>query len=75
MSQCDEDEVVTVQLSPALCCSMPGCKNMAHTARAERDLEHPGLWVLMPLCESCIQMLGDAQPPQPYPAEAGAGAR
>ena len=51
----DDDDVVRVGLEPGLPCGMRDCHRLATTALAERDSRHPGLWQIVPICDTCAQ--------------------
>lgn len=55
VTQRQDDDLVRIQLTPALPCGIPGCRNLATTGLVEHDPQTAGLWHLLPLCDACAR--------------------
>lgn len=67
-----DDDVLRIQLTPALPCGIPGCGNLTCAGLVEHDPQTPGLWHLLPLCDECARGRkphGASDQPQDQPRE------
>lgn len=65
MASGEFDDCVRISVLPPLPCGINSCGRLTSEALVERDPDHPGLWITLPICAECAARLEAARPSMP----------